>query len=176
MLKNLFQTKIEDGAVWVVKELLRGLEGAGALDKSKIKNDVFDLLKIVKDESTASEIMDLLKSSFTDSLTSLKKQLKMRKKDYKDELPDHITNDPIIPFIDSNSNTRCYYNAEKDILNFGIDKEIIKEMMLSYGLSSPDNYPTFSVKFDPFDMGGKFDLYGQSFNLFTPTDYMYLEI
>ncbi|MCB9250707.1 MAG: hypothetical protein H6613_20285 [Ignavibacteriales bacterium] len=61
------------------------------------------------------------------------------------------------------------------MLNFGIDKDFIKEVMLDYGLVAPEAYPTFTVKFDPQDLGGKFDVYNKSFNLFTPTEYMFYE-
>lgn len=175
MLKNLFQTKAEDGAVWAVKEQIRGYSEANPLEKKEIKEKVLAFLSLVKDESSVSEILETLKTTFSNSIASLKKELKSRRKDYNDLLPDHITNDPIIPFNDDNSNTKCYYNAESDILNLGMDKEFIKELMLDYGLTAPENYPTFTVKFDPQDLGDKFNLRSKTFNLFTPTEYMFLE-
>ncbi len=175
MLKNLFDTKAEDGAGWVVKGLIKSFNEANPMEKKEIKENVMDFLSLVKDESTIAGILESLKSTFNENLSSLKKQLKSRKKDYKEELIDHITNDPIIPFNDNNSNSRCYYDAVRDILNLGIDKEFIKEVMLDYGLVAPESYPVFTVKFDPQDLGGKFDVYNKSFNLFTPTEYMFYE-
>ena len=175
MLKNLFQTKSEDGPVWAVKELIRGYTEANPMKKKEIKEAALNFLAFVKDESSVAEILEILKTTFSSSITSLKKELKSRRKDYNDLLPEHITNDPIIPFNDDNSNTKCYYNAERDILNLGMDKEFIKELMLSHRLSAPENYPTFTVKFDPQDLGDKFNLYSKTFNLFTPTEYMFIE-
>jgi hypothetical protein len=145
------------------------------LEKKEIKSKVLDFIGLVKDETAVTNILESLASTLGEKATVIKKQLKDRKKDYSDELADHITNDPIIPFLDTNSNTRCYYDSIKDVLNFGVDKDFIRELMLDYGLIAPQEYPTFTVKFDPKDMGGKFDLYHKTFNLFTPTEYMFLE-
>ncbi|MFZ1290935.1 MAG: primase-helicase family protein, partial [Melioribacteraceae bacterium] len=160
---------------WVVKGQTKDYEKRSPLEKKEIKSKVLDFIGFVKDETAVTNILNSLAITLGEKATVIKKQLKDRKKDYSDELADHITNDPIVPFLDTNSNTRCYYDSIKDVLNFGVDKDFIRELMLDYGLIAPQEYPTFTVKFDPKDMGGKFDLYHKTFNLFTPTEYMFLE-
>ncbi len=163
MLKNLFDTKAEDGAVWVVKGLVSGYPERSSLEKKEIKENVMDFLSLVKDESTIAEILELIKPIFNETIPSLRKQLKSKRKNYNDELADHTTNDPIIPFLDQNSNTRAYYDARRDVLSLGIDKEFIKELMMDYGLYALESYTSFLVKFDPQDLDGKFDFYSKDF-------------
>ncbi|MBL1215790.1 MAG: toprim domain-containing protein [Ignavibacteriae bacterium] len=175
MLDNLFQSKPEDGVLWVVKKLLSGFDKLNKLKKNQLKNDVLQLQTLVKDEGTVSEVFAMLKDKFGDSIASLKTQLKRKKKSYDDELAEHIENDPIIPLNDKNSNSKCYYDPASDVLNIKIERDFINELMLDCGLTPPEIYPSFTVKFDPQDLGGKFNLYHRTFNLFTPTEYMLLE-
>ena len=106
MLDNLLNTKAEDGVSWVVKGLISAYEGKSALEKKEIKESVIDFLSLVKDENVITDIPESIKTTFAENLRSLQKQLKSRKKDYKEELINHITNNPIIPFNDKNSNSR----------------------------------------------------------------------
>ncbi|MCB9250708.1 MAG: toprim domain-containing protein [Ignavibacteriales bacterium] len=58
MLKNLFQTKAEDGAVWIVKGLVTSYQSSSTIEKKEIKNKVLDFLSLVKDETTITGILE----------------------------------------------------------------------------------------------------------------------
>ncbi len=174
-LKKIFNIKPQHGLVWVVLGLIQDAKDANQIRKDEIKKEILELLSLTTEESTISNVLELVKKAFGDNIQSLKRQLKSQYKSYSDDLPRHIQEDPIIPMLDLNSNNRGYYNNLDGKLNLGIDKEFIEEVMLDHGLRAPKKYPSFFVKFDPKDMGDKFDHYNKTFNLFTPTKYMLMK-
>ena len=54
-----------------------------------------------------------------------------------------------------------------------VDEKIIEEIMADYNLEKPSRYPTFKIQFNPHDMGDRFNIKNKSFNLFTPTSFMF---
>lgn len=174
-LKKIFDEKPQHGVGFVVSVWTHDIQSKSVLAKKKIKEDIMELLSFVNDESVVTEILGSIKKTFNENAQSLKRQLKAGWKTYSDEIEKHIAKDPILPLLDKNSNTRGYYIAEDDILNLGIEKEFIEELMLDAGLNPPKKFPAFTVKFNPQDLGSKFNLREKTFNLFTPTKYMFLK-
>ncbi|MBL1215778.1 MAG: toprim domain-containing protein [Ignavibacteriae bacterium] len=173
-LRDIFNKEPEHGVIWIVKGLLRNIVGDNPLEKKKAKDEIIELLAKVSDESVIEEVRLEISSIADETKAAFLKLVKSKRKVDTEASVRQLTEQPIVPFLDMNSNTRCYYNRMEDKLNLGVEENFIEEVMLNYDLFAPKKYPAFKVEFNPTDLKEKFDIKNKCFNLFTPTEYMYL--
>jgi len=171
-LLTIFKDKPVHGAVWVVKGLIRGYEKMNPIEKKKVEGKIFEILLLIRDESIIAELHTELSSIFKVTLPAFKKLIRSKRDINRDKITESIIANPIVPFIDTNSNTRGYYRNDDDTLNLGVDEKIIENIMIDYGVKLPSVYPVFRVDFNPHEIGDKFNTYAKTFNLFTPTEFM----
>lgn len=175
-LKNILETKMVKGIIWVVNRIIKDYASLSEIDKNNIEEQLFELLQLIRDDKTISELHEILsKDVFKVTLPAFKKLIKSKRDLKKDEIIKSMVEKPIVPFIDMNTNARCYYRSIDDNLSLGVDEKIIEEIMLDHGLKAPNFYPAFQVVFNPQEVEKKFDLFNKTFNLFTPTDFMLKE-
>ncbi|MBI1933430.1 MAG: toprim domain-containing protein [Ignavibacteriales bacterium] len=172
-LETIIKDKPVHGAVWVVKRLRSGYEKLNSIDKKKVEESIFNILLLIRDENIIAELHAELSSIFKVSLPAFKKLIKSKRDNNNDNITKSMIEKPIIPFIDTNSNSRSYYNSQEDDLCLGVDEKIIEAIMLDYNLGRPTSYPTFRVGFNPHDIDERFNIAKKSFNIFTPTNYMF---
>lgn len=172
-LQTIIKEKPVHGALWVVKGLIRDYEKLNPIEKKKVEEKIFEILLLIRDESIIAELHTELTSIFKVTLPAFKKLIKSKRDINKDNITKSMIDKPIIPFIDTNSNSRSYYNCIEDNLSLGVDEKIIEAIMLDHNLGRPTRYPTFRVEFNPHDSEDRFNVWKKSFNVFTPTSYMF---
>jgi len=163
------------GARWIINKLIEGYEKLNPINKQKVEEKVFEILLLIRDERTIFDLHKLLNPIFKVTLPSFKKLIKSKREINKDKVVESLVKNNIVPFIDTKTNGRCYYNKLDDTLSMSVDEKILENILIDNGVKIPGIYPTFRVGFNPKDMGDKFDLYGKTFNLFSPTKYMYMK-
>lgn len=171
-LNNIINEKPVHGAQWIIVKLIEGYDKLNPINKQKAEEKVFEILLLIRDERAIAELHKELKSVFSVTLSAFKKLIKSKRDINKDKVVESLTKSPIVPFIDTKTNGRCYFNKMDDTLSMSVDEKILENILIDNGVKIPGIYPTFRVIFNPKDMSDKFDLYNKTFNLFTPTKYM----
>jgi len=175
-LQFILSEKIVLGAEWMIERILEEYDKLNTIEKKRKEEEIFTILHQIRDESMIADLYNPLKNIFNNiSLAAFKRLIKSKREINKDKIVESVVSNPIVPFIDITSNSRCYYRKYDDTLSIGIDEKILENILIDHGIKVPGIYPTFKVVFNPKDMGEKFDLYGKTFNLFTPTSYMFMK-
>jgi DNA primase catalytic core len=172
-LETIIKEKPIHGALWVVKGLISDYEKLNPIEKKKVEEKIFEILLLIRDESIIAELHTELSSIFKGTLPAFKKLIRSKRDINKDNITKSMIDKPIIPFIDTNTNSRSYYNSIEDNLSLGVDEKIIEAIMLDHNLGRPTRYPTFRVEFNPHDREDRFNIWKKSFNVFSPTSYMF---
>ncbi|MHA1912058.1 MAG: DUF5906 domain-containing protein [Candidatus Kariarchaeaceae archaeon] len=172
-LKKIFDEKPQHGVVWVASVLTKDIKKANPIKKAEVKEKILELLTLVSDKNIVEEVRTEYPAIFPETKTDFMKLVKSKiVVDSVAKVRQSISQS-ITPFIDTNTNSRSYYNNLTDTLSLGVDEKIIEDIMLDYNLGKPSRYPVFKVQFNPHDMGDRFNIKNKSFNLFTPTEFMF---
>lgn len=172
-LKKIFNEKPQHGSVWVVSVLTKDIEKANPIKKAEVKETILELLSLVNDKNIIESVRATYPTIFPETKTDFMKLVKSKiVVDSTAKIKQSISQS-ISPFIDTNTNSRCYYNSIDDSLSMNVDERILEEIMVDYNLEKPSRYPAFKIQFNPHDLGERFNLENKSFNLFTPTSFMF---
>lgn len=172
-LKKVFDEKLKFGAEWIVSMLTKDIATVNEIKLAELKENVLDVLALVGDKNKLESIRLANPKLFPETKVGFAKLVKSKTiEDSLSKLRQMISQD-IVPFIDTNTNSRCYYNSIDDSLSMNVDERILEEIMVDYNLEKPSRYPTFKIKFNPQDLGERFNIEKKTFNLFTPTNYMF---
>lgn len=176
-LQRILKQQYEHGAVWIVKKLVEKYcdKEATKIRKSEIIDEIYELTQYVDDDVIIKEIHELFsKDIIKQSMAEFRKKVKS-KCNIDDQTRDAITKKAFVPFVDTFSATLCYYDKKNDRLKMKADDKILKNILLDNKIKVPIVYPTYEVKFNPCEIGERFDQLNKTFNLFTPTEYMLME-
>jgi hypothetical protein len=186
--KNLLLNKATSAVKWAASELTAKVDPVNDIKRDSALLEAVEFALLVRSELDLSSFIEIVSGNLKCKTTDLNKTIKQKKNELKNEkiVSEYSSRkekgfhdlkedeERYFAFIEKSTSSYSYYDRKEDEVYIGVPKEILVNILASGSQVFSEVNPVLKAVFNVHE-DEKINIKAETFNLFSPTEYMLLD-